>query len=265
MGDREQQPTFVRPMLLTSDAVPDGDRWTLELRWDGCRAHIRYDGHSVSLRTRIGRECAAEFPELASIAGLLGPASQSILVAPNRGGGEMRRLRMSWAGAGRRVRPVVLLGSLIAVLVCALAVAGTTAAARTSSKQPRVVPSDPARLALLNSSFPRVVRAGQVINYTLRLANVGNAPALRVRLCDRPPLGVVVTLAPRFARVGRLFCTTIPVLRTLGHRTFHLRARARLVTRGIVVNRAVATAGNAGLVRSRARTLVVAPAPLVTG
>lgn len=69
-------------MLLTSDAVPDGGRWTLELKWEGCRAQIRYDGHSVSLRTRIGRECAAEFLELASIAGLLGPASQSILVRP---------------------------------------------------------------------------------------------------------------------------------------------------------------------------------------
>ena len=32
MGDREQQPTFGRPMLLTSDAVPDSDRWTLELK-----------------------------------------------------------------------------------------------------------------------------------------------------------------------------------------------------------------------------------------
>jgi hypothetical protein len=32
---REQQPTFIRPMLLTSGALPGGDAWTYELKWDG--------------------------------------------------------------------------------------------------------------------------------------------------------------------------------------------------------------------------------------
>lgn len=36
------------------------------------RGQLRYDGRSVSLRTRHGRECSADFPELAEIAGLLG-------------------------------------------------------------------------------------------------------------------------------------------------------------------------------------------------
>lgn len=129
------------------------------------------------------------------------------------------------------------------------------------------IPRGPAgtRLALHKRSFPHVVRAGATIDYTIRLGNVGDASALRVRLCDRPPRGVIVTSAPRFHRVGRLICTAIPVLRTLGHRTFHLTARARLGTRRIVVNRAVATARNARLVRARARTIVIRPAPPVTG
>lgn len=59
-------------MLLTSGPVPSGDAWTLELKWDGCRAQLRYDGRSVSLRTRRGRECSADFPELTAIAGVLG-------------------------------------------------------------------------------------------------------------------------------------------------------------------------------------------------
>jgi bifunctional non-homologous end joining protein LigD len=58
-------------MLLTSGPVPDGAAWALELKWDGCRAQLRYDGRSVKLRTRHGRECADDFPELAEIAEVL--------------------------------------------------------------------------------------------------------------------------------------------------------------------------------------------------
>jgi bifunctional non-homologous end joining protein LigD len=72
MRYREQQPTFIPPMLLTSGAVPSGDAWTLELKWDGCRAQLRYDARRVSVRTRHGRDCSADFPELTAIAGALG-------------------------------------------------------------------------------------------------------------------------------------------------------------------------------------------------
>ena len=69
---RESQPTFVPPMLLTAGAVPDGEAWSLELKWDGCRAQLRYDGRAVTLRTRNGRECSDDFPELLGIADALG-------------------------------------------------------------------------------------------------------------------------------------------------------------------------------------------------
>jgi ATP-dependent DNA ligase len=55
MHNREQQPAFVPPMLLTSGAVPDEAEWTLEVKWDGCRAQLRYDRGSVSLRDGILR------------------------------------------------------------------------------------------------------------------------------------------------------------------------------------------------------------------
>jgi ATP-dependent DNA ligase len=56
--DREPQPPFVPPMLLTAGAVPDGKVWAVELKWDCCRAQLRYDGRSVTFRTRNGRECS---------------------------------------------------------------------------------------------------------------------------------------------------------------------------------------------------------------
>jgi bifunctional non-homologous end joining protein LigD len=64
----EDQPRFIAPMLLAPSSVPDGDGWSLEVKWDGCRAQLRYDGRAVSLRTRNGRERSSEFPELAEIA-----------------------------------------------------------------------------------------------------------------------------------------------------------------------------------------------------
>jgi hypothetical protein len=55
---REEQPAIVPPMLLTSGAVPDGVEWALEIKWDGCRAQLRYDGWTVSVRT-VPAESAA--------------------------------------------------------------------------------------------------------------------------------------------------------------------------------------------------------------
>jgi bifunctional non-homologous end joining protein LigD len=59
-------------MLLTAGPVPSGEAWALEVKWDGCRGQLRYDGVSLSLRTRTGRECSSDFPELAAITSVLG-------------------------------------------------------------------------------------------------------------------------------------------------------------------------------------------------
>lgn len=99
-------------MLLTAGPVPSGDAWTLELKWDGCRAQLRYDGRSVSLRSRRGRECSADFPELTAIAGVLGKRRVTLdgeLVCL-RGDGrpDFARLRHRLTGSPLDRRPAML-------------------------------------------------------------------------------------------------------------------------------------------------------------
>src|SRR5437763_1789406 len=99
-------------MLLTSGAVPEGDGWALEVKWDGCRAQLRYDGRSVSLRTRNGRECSEDFPELAAIAGPLRKRRVTLdgeLVCL-RGDGrpDFARLRHRLTGSANHRRPATL-------------------------------------------------------------------------------------------------------------------------------------------------------------
>jgi bifunctional non-homologous end joining protein LigD len=69
-------PHFIAPMLLGSTAtVPDAPGWALEVKWDGMRAQARVDGRGVTMRSRAGRECTAQFPELSDLADVLpGPA-----------------------------------------------------------------------------------------------------------------------------------------------------------------------------------------------
>ena len=108
----EQQPTFIPPMLLTSRALPEGDAWTLEVKWDGCRAQLRYDGRSVSLRTRSGRECAADFPELAELAGVLGKRritlDGELVCLRSDGRPDFGQLRHRLTGSTTRRRPAML-------------------------------------------------------------------------------------------------------------------------------------------------------------
>ena len=67
----EPLPTFVPPMLLSTTAeVPTHRSWALEVKWDGMRAQLRFDGR-VTLRSRPGRECGVQFPELQAIADVL--------------------------------------------------------------------------------------------------------------------------------------------------------------------------------------------------
>jgi bifunctional non-homologous end joining protein LigD len=108
----EQQPTFIPPMLLTSGTLPSGDAWTFEIKWDGCRAQLRYDGRSVSLRTRNGRECAADFPELAAIASVLGKRRVTLdgelVCLRSDGRPDFGQLRHRLTGSAAHRRPAML-------------------------------------------------------------------------------------------------------------------------------------------------------------
>ena len=69
---REELPRFIQPMLATSAPAPADERWAIEIKWDGMRAQLRVDGRTLSLRSRSGRDCTSEFPELALVAEQLG-------------------------------------------------------------------------------------------------------------------------------------------------------------------------------------------------
>lgn len=99
-------------MLLTSGGVPDGEGWTLEVKWDGCRAQLCYDGRSVSLRTRNGRECSDDFPELAAIAAALGKHritldGELVCLRPD-GRPDFAGLRRRLTGSATRRHPAML-------------------------------------------------------------------------------------------------------------------------------------------------------------
>jgi bifunctional non-homologous end joining protein LigD len=112
MRDRELQPTFVAPMLLSSGPMPEGAAFALELKWDGCRAQLRYDGRTVSLRTRNGRECSEEFPELAAIRATLSKRQATLdgeLVCLREDGRpDFAKLRRRLAGRVPNAPPVML-------------------------------------------------------------------------------------------------------------------------------------------------------------
>src|SRR5258706_8341964 len=67
-----QAPGFVEPMLLAAGRdVPSDAGWWAELKLDGARGQLRVIDGAPALRTRRGRRCDAEFPEiLAAAAGL---------------------------------------------------------------------------------------------------------------------------------------------------------------------------------------------------
>jgi bifunctional non-homologous end joining protein LigD len=73
---REPLPVFVEPMLLTagSPSSVDGGEWAVEIKFDGIRAQLRVDAtRGWSVRSRPGRDCSAQFPELAALAEALAP------------------------------------------------------------------------------------------------------------------------------------------------------------------------------------------------
>jgi bifunctional non-homologous end joining protein LigD len=59
-------------MLARIGPIPGGDGWAVEVKFDGMRCQLRREGSSVCLRSRPGRDCTDEFPELAAIQSAVG-------------------------------------------------------------------------------------------------------------------------------------------------------------------------------------------------
>lgn len=62
---------FVEPMLLGSGLPAREGEWAVEVKWDGMRAQLRIDRGRWCVRSRPGRDCSDEFPELGDLAGAL--------------------------------------------------------------------------------------------------------------------------------------------------------------------------------------------------
>ena len=50
------------------DAIPAGEEWQYEPKWDGFRCLLARDGDSVSMRSKSGQDLARYFPEVVAAA-----------------------------------------------------------------------------------------------------------------------------------------------------------------------------------------------------
>jgi bifunctional non-homologous end joining protein LigD len=71
----------VLPMKATmgsTGAVPDGDDWAFEIKWDGYRTIVHLDGGRLRLQSSAGHEVTDRWPEIAGLAGAIN-ASNAIV------------------------------------------------------------------------------------------------------------------------------------------------------------------------------------------
>ena len=128
---------------------------------------------------------------------------------------------------------------------------------------PPNVPGGPADtlLKLRKTGSPANATLGGTITYALRVSNIGEALAMKVRVCDTPPSGLTVISAPGFRRSGRSLCTTISKLAIGKSRTLHVTARVATSSAGRLVNHATVNSRNAPSRRTRAVTIIHAAPP----
>ena len=107
------------------------------------------------------------------------------------------------------------------------------------------------RLAIRKRASTDTPVPGGTVTYRLRVANVGDAGALDVRVCDRLPRGLTAVRARGFrAQAGRL-CRRVGGLAIGKSRVLHITARVARRPPPVISNVAVARADNAPRVRSR--------------
>ena len=115
------------------------------------------------------------------------------------------------------------------------------------------------RLSLHKHATTTRATPGRTVTFRLRVANIAEASALRVTVCDVLPRAMTLISAPGFHARGRALCTTMPRLDVQAARTLRVTAR---VTRGappIMRNVATARASNAPRVIAHA-TIGIPPA-----
>ncbi len=139
----------------------------------------------------------------------------------------------------------------------------------TTPAPPVVISGNGTTTLAITKVAPPSVRAGNTINYTIRVRNTTNVAATNVTVTDILPSGTVVVSRSSNARVtGSRVIWTIPTLGAKASRTLTLALRVKDNVRKPRCNAAMTRADNAPMVMARVCTAVVAGArfqPIVTG
>src|SRR5215212_9876131 len=67
------QPPFAPMEALSVKAIPEGDAWQYEPKWDGFRCLVFRDGKDVQLQSKAGQPLARYFPEIVEAVWALKP------------------------------------------------------------------------------------------------------------------------------------------------------------------------------------------------
>ena len=66
---RSSSPAFIEPMAAkVVDALPEGEQWIYEVKFDGYRALLLKDGGHVQIRSRNDNSLTATYPSIAAAA-----------------------------------------------------------------------------------------------------------------------------------------------------------------------------------------------------
>ena len=68
-------PEIPLPMKATAGALPEGDGWVYEVKWDGMRAIVEVEDGHVRLQSANGKDATVSFPEMEGLGGALGVGS----------------------------------------------------------------------------------------------------------------------------------------------------------------------------------------------
>jgi bifunctional non-homologous end joining protein LigD len=72
-------PEWIEPCVPTLvGAVPQGEQWAHEIKWDGYRVSVYIENGKVAVRTRRGLDWTARFPSIVADAAML-PIESAII------------------------------------------------------------------------------------------------------------------------------------------------------------------------------------------
>jgi hypothetical protein len=114
------------------------------------------------------------------------------------------------------------------------------------------------RIVIHKRSLQTQANRGEVVSFRLRVDNVGEAAALRVRICDRMSRELVPLAAPGFTVSGNLICTVVRRIPIGGHVKVTVSARiASTAKPGLAPDRSTARGRNTLRVHARAVVVVL--------